>query len=250
MLLRALNVKLSIPVDLRFYSLSALPRNIPGFVWFIASRSLLYQDWGVSASLIAAASLLETALLALTGYLLSALYLFSQSTENLVGALRVAPLIASGLLLVIVFWLPNLLGLLRRFATRFKLWDELAFLDRWTLVLALFWMMAAWCGGGFLLWISARSVIELSWVDIPLMIGIWGAAGATSLTVGIGVQGMGIREITLAALLSVLMPPLAAIVLAIAFRGLLTVGELVWSLVFIWLTRSPSVLAREKSDIG
>jgi len=68
-----------------------------------------------------------------------------------------------------------------------------------------------------------------------------------SLTIGIAIQGFGIREITLGALLSTIMPPLFAIVLAIAFRLLLTAGNYAWALFFIWMTKKSSTLGKRHS---
>jgi hypothetical protein len=105
------------------------------------------------------------------------------------------------------------------------------------LIISLLWMFIAWGGGGLILFTLAQAITPINWSLIPLMIGIWGAAGAVSLTIGIGIQGMGIREVTLGALLSLIMPPITAIVVAIAFRLVLTVGEFLWVAFFAWITK-------------
>jgi uncharacterized membrane protein YbhN (UPF0104 family) len=72
------------------------------------------------------------------------------------------------------------------------------------------------------------------------LIGAWAAAGAVSLTAGLLVQGMGLREVTLAVLLGNHMPLPVAAAVSLLFRVLLTVGEFIWALVFSWLaTRYP-----------
>jgi hypothetical protein len=100
-------------------------------------------------------------------------------------------------------------------------------------------MFIAWAGGGLILFVLAQAIYPLSWSMYPALIGAWGAAGAVSLTVGIGIQGLGIREITLSAILSLIMPPVIAIILAVVFRLVLTVGEFLWVMLFIWLTKKP-----------
>jgi hypothetical protein len=100
-------------------------------------------------------------------------------------------------------------------------------------------MFIAWFGGGLILFVLTQAIYPMEFSKLPALVGAWGAAGAVSLTIGIGIQGLGIREITLSALLSLLMPPILAIILAIAFRLVLTAGEFLWVLLFIWLTKKP-----------
>jgi hypothetical protein len=93
----------------------------------------------------------------------------------------------------------------------------------------------AWIGGGWLLYLVSRAVTTVPFMELPHLIGIWGAAGAVSLVAGFLVQGMGLREVTLTMLLTQFMPlPVAALV-SVLFRLLLTVGEVLWALTIIWL---------------
>ena len=101
-------------------------------------------------------------------------------------------------------------------------------------------MFIAWAGGGLILFALVQAVNPLNWSLLPVMIGTWGAAGAVSLTIGIGIQGLGIREVTLGALLSLVMPTLTAIMIAVAFRLVLTIGEVIWVAFFVWITKKPS----------
>ncbi|MBU0703058.1 MAG: hypothetical protein KKC18_04255, partial [Chloroflexi bacterium] len=138
------------------------------------------------------------------------------------------------LTLAVPLWTPILHRGLRLIQTRtgastlasFSAWDGLRILG----ILAL-----AWIGGGFLLYMIANAVTPLSFAQLPNIIGSWGAAGAISMTAGLLVQGMGLREVTLAVLLSSYMPLPAAAVVSLLFRLLLTVGESIWALVIAWL---------------
>lgn len=243
-LLRALGVPTGFRVNLRIYSLSTVPRNIPGFVWFIASRSLLYQEQDISAALVAAASVVETLFLALTGFIVAGLALlsFGGALPAYMGVIRFAPLVAAVLLVVLVAGASALNALFQRIHPHQQIGQVVAQLSKRGVIIALLWMFMAWSGGGLLLFILAQAIVPLDWALLPVVIGIWGAAGAVSLSVGIGIQGMGIREMTLTALLGMLMNPIVALVLAIAFRVLLTAGEFLWALIFIWITRGKAKL--------
>ena len=236
-LLHAMQQPFPFRTNLRLYSLSSLPRHIPGLVMFVASRSMLYGEVGVSSAISVAATALETVLLAATGFVASLLLLLSrsQALQNF-QAIRYAGPVAALLLLLALAAIPfahrSLQKRLEKAGRR-----QIPPLDRNRLGIALAWMFAAWAGGGLILFSLANALQPVGWALLPAAIGTWGAAGAVSLTVGIGIQGLGIREVTVSALLSLFLPPLLAVVLAIAFRLVLTAGEVIWVLIFIWITR-------------
>lgn len=239
-LLQAFGIKKNFRTNLRVYSLSSLPRRIPGFVWFVTSRTLLYQDENVSPVMTVAATGAEIVLLALSGFIISILLTVPASGAfKQLPSIRLALPVAAVLLLIITAWTPNLNRLFKKILPPLGV-QNIPQLNQRGIVRSLVWMFLAWSGGGVLLFILAHAIIPLKWSLLPITIGMWGAAGAVSLTVGIGIQGMGIREITLSALLSMIMSPLLAIVLAVLFRLVLTIGEFLWVLIFIRLTKKPS----------
>jgi hypothetical protein len=238
-LLRTIGVILPFRTNLRIFSLSSLPRHIPGFVWYISSRSILYQEEDVSPSMTLTASGAEIIRLALTGFLSTLMLLFSRiglSAEF--ESVRTAAYIALPIVLLLIISIPLVNRLLPYFLRRRGI-SEIPQIQQRRLIVTLLLMFIAWFGGGLILFVLAQSIYPLGWEMLPAMIGAWGAAGAISLTIGIGIQGLGIREITLGGLLSLLMPPIFAIILAILFRLVLTAGEFLWVMLFIWLTKKP-----------
>lgn len=238
-LLRTLGIHLPIRTNLRNYSLSALPRHIPGFVWYISSRSLLYKEDNVSATRIVTASAVDIILLALTGFLSALMLLVSGiGIADELNSIRTAAFIAIPILLLLIISIPLVNRLLPYFLQRRGVTD-IPNINQGYLILTLLAMFIAWAGGGLILFALAQAIYPLSWSFYPAMIGAWGAAGAVSLTIGIGIQGFGIREITLGAILSLIMPPVLAIILTIVFRLVLTAGEFLWIMLLIWLTKKP-----------
>jgi hypothetical protein len=236
-LLRAFDVKKPFKTNLRLYALSSLPKHIPGFVVFITSRTLLYQEEGIPAGISVAATGVETALLALTGFIVSMSIIgFGGEQLGASAALqRISPL-AVMVLLVLVLLLPWMKRVIQWILTRLKVENAPRLVSR-ELSYSLIWMFLAWGGGGIILYLLALAISPLPITYLPEIIGMWAAASAVSLTIGIGVQGLGLREVTLGALLSILLPPLPAIVLAIAFRFLLIIAEFFWVWIFVGLTR-------------
>lgn len=238
-LLEALGVRKPFRLNLRLYALSSLPKHIPGLVWYVTSRTLLYQEQGVSIGIILAAIAAETALLALTGFILSVLVVVRSSAvfSQFAGLQVILPL-AVILVLGVVLSTPMVNRISQALTRRGKL-EQPLHLKQKELLLSVFWMLLAWCGGGVLLFILVQALTPLSWSYLPMMIGIWGVAGGVSLTIGIGISGMGLREVTLGALLSLVISPLGAIVVAVAFRLVLTVGEFLWVALIAWLIKTP-----------
>jgi len=240
-LVQAFGIRESFRTDLRIYSLSSLPRHIPGFVWFITSRSLLYQELGISTAITIAATIAETGLLALTGFIIAISSLvFGLDALSGFPPIRIISPLAVFFLILLVDSIPKLNKLLYTFLSRRNI-EKIPQLNQKDLVQSLVWMFVAWCGGGLLLFILSWAIVPVSWSLLPLLIGMWGIAGAVSLSIGIGIQGWGIREVTLSALLSTIFPPLVAIALAIAFRIALTLGEFLWVAILAWATRKPSL---------
>jgi glycosyltransferase 2 family protein len=240
MLLKAFGVHKPYLTNLRLYAQSSLPRHIPGFVVFVTSRSMLYKQENVPNVLTAVATGIETLLLAITGFITSLILMTIGFREvpflaNWTWILLPAALILLGLLL----W-PRTFEIL--FHKAMKRWgkSDIQPYRQKDLVKSLVWMFIAWAGGGLILFVLAQAITPLPWTRLPVFIGIWGAAGAVSLTIGIGIQGFGIREVTLGALLSTFLPPIQAFALAVAFRLILTLGELIWVIFAIWITRSTS----------
>jgi hypothetical protein len=100
------------------------------------------------------------------------------------------------------------------------------------LFIAACWMMIAWCGGGILLFILAKSLVVVEAKNVVLIIVMWGLSGSIGIIIGFGIQGLGIREITLGSLLSLIFPPMISFSLAIGFRLVLIIGEVLWTSVF------------------
>jgi hypothetical protein len=237
-LLDAIGVRKPFPVNLRIYALSSLPRHIPGLVWYVSSRTMMYQEESVPTGSVVAATGLEVVMLAITGFA-TAILLFLRGSvvlEQFRGLQFIIP-IAVLLGLGLIFSTPIINKLSPRIFRRWNV-EQIPTIQRGSLIICILWMFGAWMGGGLLLFLLVRGFIPVEWSTYPVMVGIWGIASAVGLTIGIGVSGMGLREVTLGALLSLVIPPLTAVVVAITFRLVLLVGEFMWVLLFAWITKS------------
>ena len=237
-LLQSLDVTLPFSYNLRVYALSILPRHIPGGIWYVSSRTMLYQDVDISGTRIFVSTGLESILLSVTGAITSLVWFsLSPTLDSHFLPLQVAALVAGAGIVVFMLWTSKINHLLYRIQHRWHITQPLQ-IHRKKFIITLLWMFAAWTGGGIILFVLNTAFSPPDWKLLPSMIGIWGGAGAISLSLGALIQGMGLREITLSALLSTTMPLLDATIIAIAFRLVLTTGEALWIPIFVWATRS------------
>jgi uncharacterized membrane protein YbhN (UPF0104 family) len=250
-LLKAFNVFKAFWLNLRIYALSSLPKHIPGLIWYVTNRTLLYEEQGVPVGTILGSTAFETAMLALSGFITAALVIPLQANlPEQFGIIRyLIPLSAVILALLLVFAPSGSRLIYRIISSRLKGQTERT-IKRSYLGISLGWMFIAWIGGGILLWMVVNGITPIGIDNVPLMVGIWGLAGAVSLTIGIGIQGLGLREVTLSVLLSLVISPIQAITAAIVFRLVLTIGELLWVLLISLIYRkNPSNTQGTAKDI-
>ena len=152
-LLRAMGINKSFSTNLNIYSLSSLPRHIPGLVWYVSSRSLRYQDIGISGSRIVVATGLETIFLTLTGCIVSLVWFSTVKIEdNRFLPLQIVALLAATAILILIIWNPTFNRLLSKLQTRWKIENPIQVSQKEVLI-SLIWMFVAWSGGGFLFFI-------------------------------------------------------------------------------------------------
>jgi uncharacterized membrane protein YbhN (UPF0104 family) len=225
--------------NVRLYCLSCLPKRIPSSIWYIASRVVLYRDQGVDSALTWTATALETIWLVLSGlsvFLLSLpFWSVTGGMARLDGQLIAVGAVCLVLALTSPLWSPLLLRAARWLLARMGIPVSVRLAARD--VLPLLGLSAlAWVGGGVVLYVLANAVTPVPLAHLPTLVGAWAASGAISLSAGLLVSGMGLREVTLTVLLGSLAPLPVAVAVALLFRVLLMVGEFIWALVFAAFT--------------
>ena len=229
----------SFRANAQIYCYSCLPKQLPGGVWHIAGRAYLNQEQGIQARVTLLGSSVEWVLLIASGllvYLLSGLVQIPAGGMPSTGGDRATglnPGVALALLapLLIVLCPPVFNRLVSWLLTRLRR-PKLPPLGLSDLLVLLGIYVVAWTMGGVVLYVLSQAIVPLSPAALPAVIGAWGGAGAIGFFAAYFLQGLGIRDVTLALLLSNLMPLSAAVVVSILFRLLITVGEIVWPLLW------------------
>lgn len=234
-LIRILGSPLGFWSNMRLYALSSLPKRIPGPMWHIASRSVLYKQAGVPHSATLLGTAVESVVLVIAGMLV---YLASLGLSGLqVNQQLMWAALGAILLLAVALWQVKRLNqaaswLVKRSGTAMTVQ-----LERRHLLVLVVGYMAGWVGGGIVLYVLARGVSSATTLTLVACLSSWAGAGVVSVIAQFTVANMGLRELALSGLLSASVPLSIAVVIAILFRILLMGGEFIWSLIFAMLAR-------------
>jgi len=216
--------------DAKVYYSTTVAKRVPGVVWYIAGRAHLYSQAGISKSVVVTCTLMETALVFVCGVasflLLSPLYSYWLLPGNAwLLLIPAVPLIGIALQPVILVRFVNL------FLKRFDRAQMSVRPSRVSILPICAMYGLAWLGGGLCLYLLISASHPLPVSELPTVIGfatISGLAGLLTLALP---AGMGVKEITLAALLAYYVPFPVAIVISVLFRMLTTADEILWAVI-------------------
>jgi hypothetical protein len=216
---------------------SQLARYLPGGVWEVAARVLMGHQLGISGLVMSAVYGLELGLQILTGgvFLCLALALRSEQPPTIYLILMLAMALVCLLVLMPPVFNPLVswgLRVLRRPAVSVQVTyrDSLGLFGAYLLAHAL-------SGLGFVLFV--RGVGPLSWPEAPRLamayVGAW-LVGQVAVFVP---TGIGVREGALGLILGSRYPFVAITTLALGFRLLIALRDLVMAIYGKWLDRRP-----------
>jgi hypothetical protein len=207
---------------------SNLARRVPGAVWYIANRAVLYQEVGVSKTAVSLLSALELAFFIISGILTTLLtlpfwILPGDILSEISAAWWLLLLLPAGAFLVH----PRILGKIwqklskQGMAQRLNWWDTSIWLGLYILI---------WVLGGFVLFCVLNLFQPITINHLIMIIGVWTLANTISLAGLITFSVFGLREVSLIVLLSPIVPTPVALIIAVTIRLIWLTGELLASL--------------------
>jgi glycosyltransferase 2 family protein len=214
----------------KIYLYSWMARRLPTPAPYLTSRVLLYEEIGVPKRLTGVGLLWENILLIASSAMLVVLLLpIVTIVSDRFPVIAVAAALAVGMLFVVhprlLTWAVNLI--LRRFG---KAPLEVGLRPSVTMyVLAIY--ASVWFAGGLILFFLIRTMFPLDWAVLPFVVQCWALSGLISYIVFFLPFSFGIREVSLAYLLSLAMPLSVAIVVVLLMRIWNLVNELLWAFV-------------------
>lgn len=210
-----------------------LARRIPGMVWYIASRAVLYEEVGVSKTKISLLSGLELAFFLISGVVTTLITLpFWTETQNIFNEFSQIWLFLVILPFCALLVHPTVLEKLWHISSRQKIEQHLGWRDTllWLILYVLSWII-----GGIVLFCIINFFLFLPVSQLMTIIGIWSLAGTISLAGFLTISVIGLREITLTLLLMQILPAPVSIIIAIFVRVMWLTGELLASLISLKL---------------
>lgn len=204
---------------------SNLVKYLPTIAWYIANRAHYYSRLGVPQARVVAAAFYELGFMvgACAG-LLSLLWLYGLSPW-----LAVAVPVA----LVLILWALDVFH-----RAHFKPAGGAGLRVRVAWISAFLWYGATWPIAGLFLWAILATFTPVSLDSLPTVLWFWLSAAlasyAVSLTLGFFVIA---REITLTVLLAQIWPLPVALATAITVKLVLTLGEVLCSLITLGVLR-------------
>jgi hypothetical protein len=206
----------------RIYCINSVTRRLPGSMWYLLGRVVMYEKLGIPRSLTLIASGIEYIVTLLGGLLVAILaWPLVLSNSRINPLWLIAGLLLGGLLLNP----PMLRAIIKRVSPQTHALNlRYRHLLGWTLFYAL-----VWCGGGVILFVLADAIHPLPLRTLPAMIGIWATSALLPQLLTFMPLGLGVQEITLSALLTPFIGGTEAIVVALLMRVVLTISEVAWA---------------------
>lgn len=211
--------------NIKIWWYANLGRRMPGTVWYIAGRAALYEQVGVRKLTVAVLSGLELALILLSGIVVTLFSLpFWGSAINITGEfsrLWILPILVPVCVLIIrPRSLEKIWGKLsgQKAAVQLGWRDTLTWFTYYCLV---------WIVGALVLFSIINSFQPLPLDRIIDVMGIWALVGTISLAGTLALAGLGLREISLSLLLTLMMPFPVALIISIVTRLFWLGGELI-----------------------
>lgn len=237
LVMECMEVPVGIYRTIRGYTLSFLPRYIPGSVWGYWSRGeWLRHALGVGYPVSFLGSIIEAVAFVITAIGVGFCMLGMELDRVILAAILAALILgwlSLGIITRMILYNRGVIGTLTQKPTRIS---QLQFLLKWTALLApyvVFWMLY---GTAFaLLARTTSSFLELQ-VTIACTALAWVVGFVTIIIPG----GLGIREVTLASLLRLTLglPLLEGRLAVIAFRATNMFAEIFWLLIGLLLRSS------------
>jgi hypothetical protein len=220
---------------IKFFLQSNLAKRLPGLVWYALGRLYLYEREGVGKSTISVALILELVSIIGGGILAyaSTAWAGATATSALDQWWLVFPLAG---LAGVMAWPKGLYAAINWVLARLGRRAIRTQASRGDLVRWSFLQAGAWAAGGLFIYLLSSGIYpQLNWSHAIGVVNSWAGSGLVALGTLILPLGLGLKEVTLAYLLSSLVPWPIAVVISLLGRVCSTIGDCLGLLVAYWL---------------
>ncbi|MBL7200623.1 MAG: hypothetical protein ISS56_10765 [Anaerolineae bacterium] len=222
-------------VNAKIYVSTLAARRLPGTLWYIAGRAVLYRRLGTPVRLCSIASGIEVILSIVSGLMVGAPALLSRAEASPFQVAIGVVIELAGLCLLH----PKVLRWLLARSGHFVEPGELTVLRVGSWIVA---YVAMWISGGLMAYSVVSALYPVSLSAMPLTVSLWSLTGVISYLAFLLPSNLGLSEITLSLLLSRIFPLPITVTAAILIRVLTTAVDIVWSSLLLYeMKRHPDL---------
>jgi uncharacterized membrane protein YbhN (UPF0104 family) len=225
-LLAGLGSALPLPAAIRVMFIGQLGKYVPGAVWALAAQVELARDYDVPRRRSTAASLVGMAVTLAVGLIVAGVMLpltSAHAARHYWWVLAVTPLAVACLHpRVVKFGLDLVLKVLHQPPLE-------EFVRPAAMARALAWTTLGWLFYGAHAWFLISDFADKGAHTFALALGGYALAWAVGFLIIFFPGGIGPREVALIAVLAPVMPSASALVVALASRVVMTIGDLAWA---------------------
>jgi uncharacterized membrane protein YbhN (UPF0104 family) len=225
-LLAGLGSALPLPAAIRVMFIGQLGKYVPGAVWALAAQVELARDYDVPRRRSTAASLVGMAVTLAVGLIAAGVMLpltSAHAARHYWWVLAVTPLAVACLHpRVVKFGLDLVLKVLHQPPLE-------EFVRPAAMARALAWTTLGWLFYGAHAWFLISDFADKGAHTFALALGGYALAWAVGFLIIFFPGGIGPREVALIAVLAPVMPSASALVVALASRVVMTIGDLAWA---------------------
>lgn len=224
LIMNTLGKQLNYLTHFRYFSIANITKRIPGTLWYIANRAQLYMKKGIDPKLTTVASGMELAVSVLSSVVICVIFSIPIILQYQLNPIILGIIVILCILVIQPRFMDWILQILKVEASGFRYPDIL----KWLIAYLFAWIM-----GGLLLFSVGNSITSIPIENLPYIIGSFGLVNLLSLAFFFLPTNLGITEVGLSLLLANIMPSSVAVVVAIAFRLIVILYEIVWALISI-----------------
>lgn len=227
-MMNTLTKKIPFRIHFHNYAISNVTKRLPGTIWYIASRAHLYRSEAIDPKLTSLVSGVELVISTMSSILVSLVFSIALLREYRINFLAsIVLLVLCGILLQprSYTWLCRLLKVEAVALSYITLF-------RWLVVYSLFWVLC-----GTLLFMVGNIFTTIPLQYLGYFIGSFTMVTVLTIPVFFLPSNFGVTEVGLSLFLSRVMPAHIAVMIAIAFRLLVTLYDIVWAAI-AWKLRS------------
>ncbi len=237
-LLADLGSPLPRPAAARVMFIGQLGKYVPGAVWAVAAQVELARDYQIPRRRSATASLVGMATTLVVGLIAAGVMLpltSAHAARQYWWVLAITPLAAACLYPPVIRWG---LDLVLKVVRRPPLEESVSAPG---MARALGWTTLGWLCYGAHAWLLIRQFAGHDGARVlALSLGAYALAWSAGFLIIVFPGGIGPRELALIAVLAPVMPSASALVIALASRVVMTMGDLVWAGIGVALVRPPA----------